>query len=161
MGPHPHHPPEPDASGSPRLNLLMACGESWDVSALEQLPRVLRPLGVQSIMTGSGEEAEDAIRRNVVHIAVVDLSIPLHRSMKGAAAPAGPRILQLLRRMEEPPPTVVVRPRQAVWRESARSLAAALREGAFAVLDQPVNLESMLDALRRILRRHYSDGWPA
>jgi hypothetical protein len=36
-----------------------------------------------------------------------------------------------------------------------------LREGAFAVLDQPVNLESMLEVLRRIVRRHYSDAWPA
>ena len=73
---------------------------------------------------------------------------------------AGPRILQLLRRLEQPPPTVVIRPRQPVARDSARGLAAALREGAFAVLDRPIHLEMMLEVMRRILRRHYADVWP-
>ena len=58
-------------------------------------------------------------------------------------------------------PTVVVRPPQPAARESARSLAAALREGAFAVLDRPVHLETMLQTMRRVLRRHYADHWPA
>jgi len=47
-----------------------------------------------------------------------------------------------------------------VARESARSLSAALREGAFAVLDRPIDLEMILEVMRRILRKHYADVWP-
>jgi hypothetical protein len=94
-----------------------------------------------------------------IHIAVVDLSIPLRRG-EGAAVPGGDRILQLLRRLDEPPPTVVVRPPQPAARESARGLGEALRGGAFAVLDRPVHLETMLEVMRRVLRRHYAGHWP-
>ena len=75
--------------------------------------------------------------------------------------PGGPRILQMLRRLTQPPPTVVVRPPQPTSRESVRSLSAALREGAFAVIDRPIELETLLEVMRRILRRHYADLWPA
>ncbi|MCI0631006.1 MAG: hypothetical protein L0Y44_10190 [Phycisphaerales bacterium] len=133
------------------------------------MPPLLAPLGIQTIKTSSGEEAAEVIQSVIVHIAVVDLSVPLQRPTPNPDpsagnrifAEAGPRILQLLRRLEAPPPTVVVRPPQPATRESARTLAEALREGAFAVLDQPVHLEAMLEVLRRILRRHYSDIWPA
>jgi hypothetical protein len=103
-----------------RLNLLLSCGQGQEDPAVEQLPRLLAPMGIH----------------------------------------AGPRVLQLLRRLEQPPPTVVIRPRQPVARDSARGLAAALREGAFAVLDRPIHLEMMLEVMRRILRRHYADVWP-
>jgi DNA-binding response OmpR family regulator len=72
----------------------------------------------------------------------------------------GSRILQLLRRMENPPPTIVVRPPQASRRESTRGLHTMLAEGAFAVLDRPFPVESLLDTLRRILQRHYAGTWP-
>jgi DNA-binding NtrC family response regulator len=39
--------------------------------------------------------------------------------------------------------------------------AEALRDGAFTVLDDPVPIESMLQALERVVRRHYRDHWPA
>ena len=93
-----------------------------------------------------------------IHIAVVDLTIPLVQAAPARAG--GPRILQLLRRLNQPPPTVVIRPRQPIARDSARGLAAALREGAFAVLDRPIQLETMLEVMRRILRKHYADVWP-
>jgi len=157
---------ENDAGPAGRLNLLLSIAAWRQGGALEQLPSLLAPLGIHSIAAGSGEEAAEVIRRVTVHIAVVDLAIPLQRSETAASSPlgareAGPRVLQLLRRLDQPPPTVVVRPRQPAMRESVRSLTQALREGAFAVLDQPVELESMLEVLRRILRRHYADVWPA
>jgi len=124
-------------------------------------------MGIRSITASSGEEATEVIRTIRVHIAVVDLAIPMQRAgcdsggQQFDRASAGPRVLQVLRRLDAPPPTVVVRPPPVAARESARSLAEALREGAFAVLDRPVALESMLEVLRRILRRHYADAWPA
>ena len=41
------------------------------------------------------------------------------------------------------------------------ALNDALREGVFAVLDRPLGLEPMLETLRRVVRRHYADRWPA
>jgi CheY-like chemotaxis protein len=157
----------PAGGGRPRLNLLLSRGGWRRDAALDQLPALLAPLGIHSVTASSGEEAAEVIRSVSVHIAVVDLAIPLQRTQTAVGAPpvgsgeGGPRILQLLRRLDQPPPTVVVRPPQPAARESARGLMQALREGAFAVLDQPVHLESMLEVLRRILRRHYSDCWPA
>ncbi|MFO0874265.1 MAG: hypothetical protein U0575_09875 [Phycisphaerales bacterium] len=75
-------------------------------------------------------------------------------------AEAGARILQLLRRLESRPPVIVIRPPQPSLRESGRTLTEALDAGAFAVLDRPIHLEAMLDALRRIVRRHYANHWP-
>ena len=56
---------------------------------------------------------------------------------------------------------VVIRPPQPTVRESRRGLTSALREGAFAVLDRPLKLETMLETMRRVVQRHYQDLWPA
>ncbi len=143
----------------PRLNLLLSCGAGQEGPAIEQLPRLLSPMGIFSIRVTSGESAAKVISDFPIHIAVVDLTIPL--APDSPARSGGARILQLLRRLEQPPPTVVVRPRQPIKRDSTRELAEVLREGAFAVLDRPINLETMLEVMRRILRRHYADEWPA
>ena len=37
---------------------------------------------------------------------------------------------------------------------------STIQQGAFAVLDRPIEIESMLEVMRRILRRHYADVWP-
>jgi len=153
---------QPESAGDParsRLNLLLSCRERQDPSVLDQLPALLAPLGISCLRVSSGEGAARVIRGQPIHIAVVDVTIPL--AEEGPSGAGGARILQLLRRLDEPPPTVVVRPRQPVARESARGLADALREGAFAVLDRPLRLETMLEVMRRILKRHYSDVWPA
>lgn len=169
--------PEHSEGCSPRrLNLLLSHAD-WrqDDSPVHHLAQLLAPMGIQSFEVASGEEAADVIRAYPIHIAVVDLGIPLQRSPQACndvafvtvsnvaptpETPGGPRILQLLRRLDQPPPTVVVRPPQPTHRESVRTLSDALREGAFAVLDRPLQLESLLEVMRRILRRHYANHWP-
>lgn len=159
-------PDQPIGHGSVpghRLNLLLSCAPARPGSSFDQLPSLLGPMGIRSIQASSGEEAADVIRSTSVHIAVVDVSVPLARCCphaKPSNEDGGTRVLQLLRRLETPPPTIVVRPSQPITRDSARGLTQALRDGAFAVLDQPVGLEAMLEVLRRILRRHYADLWP-
>jgi len=152
-----HHP----VSGRPpRLNLLLSYG-GWRQTPLEeQLARLLEPMGIESYTAECGEEAAEIIREIAIHIAVVDMAIPLSRRSGGTGEPGGGRILQLLRRLEEPPPMVLIRPAQALAREHVRGLSEALREGAFAVMDRPVHLETMLEVMRRILRRYYADLWP-
>lgn len=144
--------------------MLLSCGswrkgESW----ADHLPRLLEPMGVLTVRVHSGREATRALAAGQpFHIAVVDLALPI----EGAPAPAapdaeegGPRILQLLARLEAPPPTIVVK-RALTQRDDARQLAEALRLGAFAVVDRPVNMELMLEIFRRVLHRHYHDRWP-
>lgn len=126
----------------------------------DQLPAVLGPLGIDCHRCRTGVEATDFLRRSPVHIAIVDVSIPMDQC-SSRAEPAGQRVLQLLRRLDQPPPTVVVRPPQPCFRDSARGLSDALRDGAFAVIDGPVRLEGLLEVLRRVVRRHYRDHWPA
>lgn len=143
---------------------MLTYGGWRDGDFADQLPALLGPLGIDCFRCRSCAEATELLRRDIVHIAIVDLSIPMELPAPhghGRTTPAGPRVLQLLRRLDQPPPTVVVRPPQPSNRDSARGLAEALRDGAFAVIDGPVRLESMLETLRRVVRRHYRDHWPA
>lgn len=141
-----------------RLNLLLSSG--WrEGGATDQLPQLLDPLGIQCIHARTGLEATRLVETTRIDIALIDLELPMDDADSTRAA--GPRILQLLRRLEPAPPTVVIRPAQSTKRDDSRGLSDALREGAFAVLDRPLKLESMLETLRRVVRRHYSDRWPA
>ncbi|MFM9956494.1 MAG: hypothetical protein ACKVZJ_00320 [Phycisphaerales bacterium] len=161
-------------AGPCRLNLLLTYGGWQPQSWVDVLPTLLEPFGVRALRARSGNEAAGVIRSNPVHIAVVDLALPL--DAPAAAAPSiaddrdpgealppeegGERIIELLRRLENPPPTVIVS-RKRSSRENTRSLSNALRSGAFAVLEPPVNIELALEVMRRVLQRHYAGRWPA
>jgi CheY-like chemotaxis protein len=130
---------------------------------MDLLPALLAPMGVRSLRARTGREATEMIRLEPAHVAVVDLSLPLEVGPAGALEEAGARVLDLLSRLAQPPPTIIVK-RARTHRDDARELAAALRAGAFAVIDRPrgqADLEVLLELLRRVLRRHYRDRWPA
>ena len=143
--------------------MLVSASDWRQQPVAEQLPALLQPLGVECVRVASGHEATDVLRTMTIHIAVVDLAIPLRAGDDASVrrSEAGARLLQLLRRLDAPPPTIVIRPPQPSQRENARTLSDALREGAFAVLDRPVHMEALLEALRRLVHRHYRDHWPA
>ncbi len=145
-----------------RLNLLLSYGGWDDQNWAEQLPQLLRPMGISSIRVNSGQEAARIISEQPIHIAVVDLRLPLDEVSGEEQVEGGLRILQILRRLESPPPTVVVRhpSDRDRAREHQRSLHQALREGAFAVFDVPVPIEQLLETMRRILKRYYRGAWP-
>ncbi len=148
-------------AGADRLNLLLSYA-GWEADPwVERLPRLLDPMGVRSLFAGNAREASRVIDSNTIHIAVVDLALPLQPD--DPAEEAGPRFLELLSRLSSPPPTLVIK-RGRTEREDHREMAAALRAGAFAVLDRPRqhrDVETLLELLRRILNRHYADRWPA
>jgi CheY-like chemotaxis protein len=153
----------PAAPSPCRLNLLLSYS-GWQVDSwVDRLPRLLEPMGVSSIRAATGVEATEVIRRvSPIHIAVVDLGLPLDQSDSAPNEEGGPRLLELLARLDQPPPTVVVK-RSRSHRDDSREIAAALRAGAFAVIDrprQPSDLEILLDVLRRCLTRHYRGRWP-
>ncbi len=144
-----------------RLNLLLSCGSWRTNTAVDQLPRLLNPMGISSYRVESGEEAEEVIRTYQIHIAVVDMAIPLTTRRENRPGDSGgTRIVKLLRRLHKPPPMVLVRPPQPQMKESGRGLTVALREGVFAVIDRPLEIESVLKVMRRIVERHYDDSWP-
>lgn len=122
-------------------------------------------MGIHSFRAHSARTAERLIRDNPVHVAVVDLGLPMDDPCDRADGPiageeAGTRILELLSRLDAPPPTVVVQaPRSS--RDASRSLASALRCGAYAVVDRSAaDLEFMLEVLRRCMAKFYQGRWP-
>lgn len=175
-----------------RLNLLLSYA-GWEPEPwVDRLPRLLEPMGIASVRANCGREATDVLRRSIVHVAVVDLGLPMERGTRprshptghadaqakgpgaaadGATGPSsdnepvadgGSRLLELLARLEAPPPVVVIKRARTV-RDEVREMSAALRLGAFAVVDRPRgdhDLDVVLDVLRRILARYYRGQWP-
>jgi DNA-binding NarL/FixJ family response regulator len=112
---------------------------------------------VRSLRAHSARQAADLIQTYPIHIAVVDLRLPFD---SGATADeAGVRVLELLSRLSSPPPTVIVK-RGRSMRDDLRDLHHAIRAGAFAAVDPPVELEHMLRVLRRTVERFYGGAWP-
>jgi CheY-like chemotaxis protein len=154
--------PGPRPCGS-RLNLLLSYAGWHPDPWVERLPVLLEPMGIQSLRATTGRQASQVIQKSPIHIAVVDLGLPLDETAAGPSPEeAGPRLLELLARLSQPPPTVVVK-RSRTHRDDSREIAAALRAGAFAVIDRPRDsrdLELLLEVLRRCLARHYQGRWP-
>lgn len=147
------------ASNGGRLNLLLTSGGWRSEPWVESLPALMQPMGVRAWRARTGDEAARLIREIPIHIAVVDLALPLADGAKPETDEGGARLLQLLGRLDTPPPTIVVQ-RARTSRDRSRELAQALSLGVFAVMHRPVQMEVLLDTFRRVLRRHYQDRWP-
>jgi DNA-binding response OmpR family regulator len=158
----PTHPD--DDQGSPptgRLNLLLSYAGWQDTPWVDRLPMILYPMGIKSHIASSADAAQRVIEANPIHIAVVDLALPLD-DCSPESEEAGTRILNLLARLASPPPTIVIK-RKKTAREDTREMNAALRSGAFAVVDRPHaqrEIESLLEVLRRCMNRYYQNRWP-
>ena len=150
----------PALSGEDRLNLLVSYAGWEDESWADRLPRLLEPMGVRAVRAKTGREAQRLLQRVPVHIAVVDLSLPLDENDRPATpSEGGKRLLEILARMDCSPALVVVKRRRSA-RDEARELSAALDHGAFAAVDPPVQLEAMLEIMRRILAKRFRNRWP-
>lgn len=139
--------------------MLFSCDDRvWGTEPLSRmLPSVLEPLGVTCRIARTARASEALVQQERIHIAVVDLSIPMDEHDWSGA---GRRVVQLLGRHTPAPIMVVVRPRQTNDSAAARGLHEALLDGAFAVHDRPLGLEPLLQTLKRAIERHYSGGWP-
>lgn len=154
-------------SGRPggRLNLLLSYGGCQPDPWVNRLPPLLEPMGVTSFQAATGRDASRVIQTVPIHIAVVDLGLPLdceQATPTNHDEEGGTRLLELLSRLRQPPPTIVVK-RGRTHRDDGREIAAALRLGAFAVVDRPrevTDLNLMLEVLRRALTRFYQGRWP-
>ncbi|MBS0195775.1 MAG: hypothetical protein JSR77_03365 [Planctomycetes bacterium] len=131
---------------------------------MDRLPRLLEPMGVISHRAVTGKQASELIKSTPIHVAVVDLGLPLDET-EGESdefTEGGSRLLEMLTRLEDRPPVVAVK-RTRTHRDDSREIAAALRHNAFAVIDRPHDasgLNVMLEVLRRCLVRRYGGCWP-
>jgi CheY-like chemotaxis protein len=146
--------------------------EAW----FHQLTRLLEPQGVRAFVARSGREAIAMAAREAFHAAVIDLGTPptvaddgtdptdpLSRGFPAAPGSFGRTelwLLELLQRLPNRPPVVVLRQPAISRAQAERILGDALRLGAFSVLDKPVNLEQVLATFRRLVERQYRGQWP-
>ena len=162
------HPDLPPNQGTPpgtpggRLNLLLSRAGWQPDPWVDRPPKMLEPMGIESHIAHSAGAAQRVLDTNQIHIAIVDLALPLDTTGHSPSEESGPRLLSLLTRLASPPPIVVIK-RNRTLRDDNRELSAALKAGAFAVVDRPHaqrDLESLLEVLRRCLTRHYQGVWP-
>jgi CheY-like chemotaxis protein len=146
-----------------RLNLLLTeqpqqAPEHW----ARQLPRLLQSQGIQPYRVSTGREAFDLAERVPIHAALIDLATPLGESAdRSDPMLGGLSLLELLRRMPDRPPAVVINNRAYSEQQLQRLLNEALRRGAFSVIDRPRDLEALLAAIQRVIDRRYHGHWPS
>lgn len=142
------------------MNLLLSWGGWRPDSWADRMAALLEPMGVTALRARTCRQAEQVIRSTPggVHVAVVDLGLPI--DFGAPSDEGGSRILDLLKRLESPVPTVIVRsPRTS--RDMTREMTAALRFDAFAVVDRrSADIELMLKVLQRAMERFYHGRWP-
>lgn len=124
-----------------------------------QIPRLLGPFGVEAARVSDGAGALRVARQMHFDIAVIDLATPAGTGGSLPPPASGLWLLEVLGRMEGAPATVVINA-AAAPRQAERLLLASLRLGASAVIPRPVELNTLLEAIRRVLRRGHQDRWP-
>ena len=135
----------PTNPNSTRLTVLLGNDqEGWH----DHLRRLLEPQGVQTLSARSGREALHLIESRPVHVAVLDAQMPQL---------GGLQVVKLMReelRTAAPPAILVANDL------TSHLLREALMMHVFSVLSKPVDLNVLLDALARVMRRHYESRWP-
>ena len=133
-----------DVSPNNRLSVLLAHdSEGWQ----ETVRRLLEPQGVQTVAVRSGREALDVLQHTQVHVAVLDQQMPQL---------GGLQVIKLMRDLKAPPPSILL-----ANHLTDHLLHDALGLRVFSVLSKPVDLNLLLDALARVLKRHYASRWPS
>lgn len=145
----------------PRFNVLLTEErEPTTAHWTRQLPRLLQPQGVRAFVARTGEEAFELVGRQPIHAALIDCSTPRTADTLAPGESAGLWMLELFRRLPSRPPIIVVNNRLYTERDLQRFLNQALRLGAFSVINQPTDLETLLRVIQRVLDRRYAGHWP-
>jgi CheY-like chemotaxis protein len=131
-------------TGSNRFTVLLANEQAGWHQTVRQL---LEPQGVQTLSARSGREALRLIESEPVHVAVLDAQMPQL---------GGLQVVKLMREMRNAPPAILV-----ANDLTSHLLRDALGMHVFSVLSKPVDLNVLLDALARVMRRHYEGRWPS
>ena len=131
------------ANTQSRFTVLLANEqEGWH----QTVRQLLEPQGVQTVSARSGREALSLIESRPIHVAVLDAQMPQL---------GGLQVVRRLRDLPKPPPAILV-----ANDLTSHLLREALSMHVFSVLSKPVDFNVLLDALARVLKRHYESRWP-
>ena len=147
---------------STRLNVLLTEDRPrGDGHWSHHLPRLLEPFGVHTHLAHTGRQAIDLAERHPIHAAVIDLSTPIDTpGIPAADASDGMWLIELLRRLPNKPPFVVVTSPMVDQAQLSRVLSQALKAGAFSVLNRPASLNEVLIVFKRLVDTCYAGTWP-
>lgn len=121
-----------------------------------QLPPMLRPLGVEASIAANTTQALAILESTAIHAAVIDLNTPGSENGTGG----GLWLLQVVQRLPQKPPVVVVNSHSYSQKQSGRMLNQALDLGVFSVVNWPVNIDTLLSTFQRLIERAYNNHWP-
>jgi CheY-like chemotaxis protein len=131
------------AQTNDRFTVLLADEpEGWQ----DTVRQLLEPQGVRTVCARTGREALGLMESRQVHVAVLDQQMPQL---------GGLQIIRLLRDIQSAPPAILL-----ANQLTTHLLHEALGMHVFSVLSKPVDLNVLLDALARVMRRHYEGRWP-
>jgi len=127
-----------------RLTVLLA--DEPDGSPLT-VRRLLEPQGVMTLVARTGREALEMVQNQPVHVVVLDVQMP---QLGGLQA------IKLMREVvKNPPPAILLADRL-----TNNLLREALTMDIFSVIPKPIEMNRLLDAIARVLRRRYESRWP-
>ena len=136
-------PTRSEQTAPTRFTVLLANDqEVWH----QNVRRLLEPQGVATVSARSGREALNLIESNQIHVAVLDAQMPQIGGMQ---------VVRMMRELKKAPPAILV-----ANDLTSHLLREALMMHVFSVLSKPVDLNVLLDALARVMRRHYENQWP-
>jgi CheY-like chemotaxis protein len=116
-----------------------------DLSFRETLRGVLEPLGFRTFMASDGEEALDVVRREEVHLVLLDMHMPRLTGLE---------TLRLLKQTKLVLPCIILSANaDDALREEAR------RANAFSVLSKPVSRLNLTTIVHNALQHTYN--WSA
>jgi CheY-like chemotaxis protein len=112
-----------------------------DPSARETLREIFEPVGYRTYLAGSGEEAIDIVRRQDVHLALMDMNMPTLTGLE---------TVEIVRQMKGVMPTILI---------SAEADDALLRKAlsahVFCVLAKPVSRHAVIYVVSRAIEKFY------
>jgi len=107
---------------------------------------LLEPQGVETVVARSGREALELIEKRPIHVAVLDQAMPQL---------GGLQVVKLMRALNYAPPAILL-----ANQLTNNLLHEALAMHIFSVLSKPVDFNLLLDAMARVVKRHYEGKWP-
>lgn len=138
-----------DVSPSSRLTVLLPDEqEEWH----HTVRQLLEPQGIQTLSARTGRDAIELIESNAVHVAVLDVQMPQL---------GGLQVVKRIRELHKEQPSRVPPAILVANDLTSHLLREALMHRVFSVLSKPVDYALLLDALARVVRRHYESRWPS
>src|SRR6478735_2667109 len=112
-----------------------------DVAARETLRDIFEPAGFRTILAESGEHAIDIVRRQEIHLALMDMYLPRLTGLE---------TMEIVRQIKGSFPTILLSADS-----DERLMRRALSAHVFCVLNKPVSRHAVTHAVNRAIEKFY------